>query len=31
MQQNNNEKLLENPFLHMLGILQLSSEMGVTR
>ncbi len=31
MQQSNNEKLLENPFLHMLDILQMSSEMGSTR
>ncbi len=27
MQQSNNEKLLKNPFLHMLNILQLLSEM----
>jgi hypothetical protein len=30
MQQSNNEKLLENPFLQMLGILQLLSENGTT-
>lgn len=29
-QQSNNEKLLENPYLQMHGILQLSSEMGNT-
>lgn len=27
LEQSNNEKLLENPYLQMLGILQLSGEL----
>lgn len=27
-QQSNNEKLLENPYLQMRGILQLSNDLG---
>lgn len=29
-QQSNNEKLLENPYLQMRGIIQLSNDLGIS-